>query len=182
MWICCVVVELFLFHFFFVFQAIAERGQFVVALSGGSLPSNLISLVQDASVEFDKWHVFFVDERYVALNHSDSNFLACSAALARVPANQVHPIDPSLPLDDCAAAYEKQFKSKLDLVLLGMGEDGHTASLFPGHALLREESRLIAPITDSPKPPPSRVTMTFPMIASARQVSRTRATRCSVRN
>lgn len=70
-------------------KAISSKGQFVVALSGGSLPNSLLSLVNDESVQFSKWHVVFVDERYVALDHADSNFLACAALLARVPPKQV---------------------------------------------------------------------------------------------
>ncbi len=153
-------------------EAIAARGSFLVAVSGGSLPSNLLPLLEDSEVDFAKWEVFFVDERHVPLEHPDSNFLACRAALAKVPRAQVHAINPALPLDECAADYERQLAGKkLDLVLLGMGEDGHTASLFPGHALLRESVKLVASISDSPKPPPARVTMTVPLITSAAYVA-----------
>jgi 6-phosphogluconolactonase len=175
-------------------EAISERGKFVVALSGGSLPSNLLPLLQDVSVDFSKWHVFFVDERFVPLDSTDSNFRACASLLAKVPPSQVYAINPALSLDECAVDYEKVLLAchffleisffyisfwnckkvssfKLDLVLLGMGEDGHTASLFPNHALLAEKSKLVVPISDSPKPPPSRVTMTFPLICSAKQIA-----------
>lgn len=84
-----------------------------------------------------------------------------------------------MPLDECAKQYALQIRKafelehsiewpKFDLLLLGMGPDGHTCSLFPGHSLLDEKNVLIAPISDSPKPPPARVTMTFPVINNAR--------------
>jgi 6-phosphogluconolactonase len=88
-------------------KAIAERGQFVVALSGGSLPNMLLSLLQDGTVHFSKWQVLFVDERFVPLDHADSNFLACSPLLARVPRQQIYAIDPTLSLERCAAEYEE---------------------------------------------------------------------------
>lgn len=93
--------------------------------------------------------------------------------------SQFHRIDASLPLDECAEKYEVDVRKAFnltgttsvpifDLLLLGMGPDGHTCSLFPGHALLEEKTRLFAPISDSPKPPPERVTMTFGLINNAR--------------
>ncbi len=153
-------------------DVIAARGTFVVALSGGSLPSNLLPLLEDETVDFGRWEVFFVDERHVPLTHADSNFLACRALLAKVPPERVHAIRPELPLKECAADYEARLRGKLlDLVLLGMGEDGHTASLFPGHPLLQETQLLVAPIDNSPKPPPARVTMTLPLITAAAHVA-----------
>lgn len=99
----------------------------------------------------------------------------------KTPIGQIHAIDASLAPADCAAEYEAQILSLFgataadtpvfDVVLLGMGPDGHTASLFPGHALLGDASRLIAPITDSPKPPPTRVTFTYRLLNAAERVA-----------
>jgi len=152
-------------------KAVEASGQFKVALSGGSLPKTLLSLLDDPEVDFTKWRVYFVDERFVPLNHDDSNFKGSQQLLAKVPSEYVFPINPELSLEECAADYEQIVgKVKLDLVLLGMGEDGHTASLFPGHPLLDEKDRMIASITDSPKNPPRRITFTFPMIESAANI------------
>ena len=152
-------------------QSIKAHGHFNLAISGGSLPKNLLPIIEDPDVELDKWRVFFVDERYVALNHEDSNFKGAEAFLKHF--SNVFPINPTLSLDECAAAYEAVIRQhgKLHLVLLGMGEDGHTASLFPGHALLNEKTRWISPISDSPKPPPQRVTMTLPLIADSDHIA-----------
>lgn len=173
-------------------EAIAQRGRFVVASSGGSLPKILIEALSAAvtrgeDLQTEKWIVFYADERVVPLDHADSNHSAHSGLYSqswwKAPQASIHPIDPTLSPAECAKEYETRIRSVLgggslvgsipafDLVLLGMGPDGHTASLFPGHPLLTEQTRFIAEITDSPKPPPTRVTFTYPLLSGSRAVA-----------
>lgn len=168
-------------------DAIDKKGRFTIALSGGSLSKMLRGLIDNTSIKWDKWHVFYVDERVVPLDHPDSNHLACQTHLySNVPirAEHIHTIDISLldDLEELSDAYEKElireFAQKdsarfpvFDLILLGMGPDGHTASLFPNHELLKEEDRWVAYIEDSPKPPPKRITLTYPVINHAARVA-----------
>ncbi|KAF8761817.1 hypothetical protein RHS01_00990 [Rhizoctonia solani] len=168
-------------------EAIEKRNKFTIALSGGSLPKMLKGLIGRRDVPWDKWYVYFADERLVPLGHEDSNYSLCDKEFLShvpIPRTNIHTIDEKL-LDDAeeaADAYEKilirEFAQKdsarfpvFDLILLGMGPDGHTCSLFPGHELLNETDRWIAPIEDSPKPPPRRVTFTFPVLNHAAKVS-----------
>jgi len=147
------------------------------------LVSRLEGLIGNPKAQWDKWHVFFADERCVPLDSEDSNYhLIQTQLLSKVPVppEQVHIIDVSLldDLDELSDAYEtdliKEFAAKnsarypvFDLILLGMGLDGHTGSLFPGHSLLTEEERWVAWIDDSPKSPPRRITLTYPVINHA---------------
>lgn len=172
----------------------ARHGAFKVAVSGGSLPKTLAqALLAPASgpedkVDFSKWEIFFADERAVPLDHADSNYALLKSELldkisdAEKPT--VHTIDPN-QLDDIqelADQYEQalvtSFASRdsvrlpiFDLLLLGCGPDGHTCSLFPGHALLRETDAWVAPIEDSPKPPPKRITLTLPVVTHSVRVA-----------
>ncbi|PKI85680.1 6-phosphogluconolactonase [Malassezia vespertilionis] len=168
-------------------EAVERRGKFTIALSGGSLPKMLAEALlnrNDKSVRWENWQIFFADERLVPLNDEDSNYyLAHNELFSKVPElqrDQIYTIDESL-LDDpeeLADQYEKQLVQEFaekdsvrnpvfDLILLGMGPDGHTCSLFPNHPLLGEQSRWVAPITDSPKPPSTRVTFTYPVLNHA---------------
>jgi 6-phosphogluconolactonase len=168
-------------------ESIDKKGRFTIALSGGSLPKMLKGLIGNSQIKWNHWQVFYVDERVVPLNDQDSNHRACMENLfakVPIPTENIHTIDPNLPndLEELSDLYEKQligeFAQKdaarfpvFDLILLGMGPDGHTASLFPGHELLLEEDRWVAYIDDSPKPPPKRITFTFPVINHAARVA-----------
>ncbi|KAL7798434.1 glucosamine-6-phosphate isomerases/6-phosphogluconolactonase domain-containing protein [Trichoderma ceciliae] len=174
---------------------IERHGVFKVAVSGGSLPKTLASALLSPSsgptdeVDFSKWEIFFADERAVPLDHEDSNYaLLKTELLDKLPENQkpvaVHTIKTE-HLDDIqelADQYEQtlvaSFASRdsvrlpiFDLLLLGCGPDGHTCSLFPNHELLRETDAWVAPIEDSPKPPPKRITLTLPVVTHAVRVA-----------
>lgn len=131
--------------------------------------------------------VFFADERVVPLDHPDSNYKLCKSELfdhVPIPPGNIHSIDPTLldDLEELADAYEqeliREFAQKdsarfpvFDLILLGVGEDGHTCSLFPGHELVNESDRWVAYLEDSPKLPPKRITFTFPVLNHASRVA-----------
>ena len=174
--------------------ALARHDTFRIAVSGGSLPTVLARALlapgngsPDDTPQFDKWHIFFADERAVPLDHKDSNYLLLKdELLSKIPAElgapTVHPIDEKHVHDEdpqeLADLYQKDlmrsFAAKdsvklpvFDLILLGCGPDGHTCSLFPGHDLLREKDAWVAAESNSPKPPPKRITLTLPVVTSA---------------
>ncbi|NET01875.1 MAG: 6-phosphogluconolactonase [Sphaerospermopsis sp. SIO1G1] len=161
--------------------AIQERGQFTIALSGGSTPKPLYEAIANQNLPWDKIHVFWGDERYVPSDHPDSNeLMARNTWLNRVnipPAN-IHAI-PTLsgnPAVD-AAAHEKHLQEffastpgkfpPIDVVLLGMGDDAHTASLFPHTEALTVRDHLVTVGNKDGNP---RITFTYPFINSARSV------------
>ena len=168
-------------------QAIAARGRFTVALSGGSLPRilgpALTAEPQRAQIDWPRWHIFWADERCLPLTDPESNYAVARQYIfehVNIPPTQIYPVDDTLAPAAAARAYQDTLAQvfqpdsgqlpSFDLILLGMGEDGHTASLFPGHPLLHERERWVTPIFDSPKPPPARVTLTLPVLNHARQV------------
>lgn len=160
-------------------EALAKHDKFSVGLSGGSLVQLLTKALKSCNLKTAKWVFFFCDERYVRLDDSDSTYGAYRAEwLTQLPCiqeSQFVRADTSQPLDACAADYEAKVKSQVDrfdLLLLGMGPDGHTCSLFPEQpATLQETKRLVIPIRNSPKPPPERITFTLPLINKARNVA-----------
>ena len=169
--------------------ACAARGAFRVALSGGSTPRAAFEVLADArgpyvaSVPWDRTDVFFGDERQVPPDSEHSNArMACEALLRHVPIpdGQIHRIRGENPdADRAAEEYEEILrdrfrltpndKPRFDLVLLGMGADGHTASLFPGSRALEEKDRLVV-ATQAPVEPRGRITLTLPVINAAAAV------------
>jgi 6-phosphogluconolactonase len=168
-------------------ESIDKHGKFTVAISGGSLPKTLTALIGKSSIRWNQWHVFYADERVVPLDDPDSNHKLAQDTLysqVPIPPENIHTIDTELlgDLEELADAYEKElireFAQKdsarfpvFDLILLGVGPDGHTASLFPDHELLSEGDRWVAYIEDSPKPPLRRITLTLPVINHACRVA-----------
>lgn len=164
-------------------ETLAKQDVFRVGVSGGSIGDILAEGMHDLRSDFSKWQIFFCDERVVPEADKDSTYgIFLRDMLAyhpEFPKTSFYPVNCSLNAVEAAADYEKTirkaFKMKnsteipsFDLLILGMGPDGHTASLFPGHPVLEEKSKLIAPIENSPKPPPNRVTMTYPLINAAK--------------
>ena len=165
--------------------AIAARGRFTVALSGGSTPKSLYSLLaaQHAAFNWDHTFLFFGDERRVPPDHPDSNYRMVKEALLTklsIPADNVFRVNAENP-DAAAAAleYETELRRffaltsgdfpRFDLILLGMGLDGHTASLFPGSDGLKEQSRLVI-ANWVEKFNTHRITFTFPVLNHAARV------------
>jgi 6-phosphogluconolactonase len=163
-------------------ETINERGRFAVALAGGSTPKATYEvLARDYSGELD-WgsvHVFFGDERSVPPDHEDSNYrMAHETLLSRVPVGSVHRMRGELPPAEAAAAYERELREffradglpALDLILLGIGEDGHTASLFPETSALDVTDRWVVanPVL---KLETTRLTLTVPVINAAKAVT-----------
>ncbi|WVR06436.1 6-phosphogluconolactonase [Kwoniella sp. DSM 27419] len=161
-------------------DAVEKRGKFTIALSRGTLAANLKGLVGQENVQWDKWEVFFCDEAAVPLDSEDSNYQSNWLSFLShvpIPKDQIHTIDPSQldNLEELADQYEKQLINHFaasnaaryptfDLMLLGIGIDGETASLFPGHELLSERDAWVAYCEDAPRGPPKRITMTLPVL------------------
>jgi 6-phosphogluconolactonase len=158
-----------------VTRTIAERGSCALGLAGGRTPEPVYGeLAAGSSIDWTKVRVFFGDERAVPPDHPDSNyFMVHLALLSRVPipAGNVHRMEAErVDREAAAREYERSLPPQLDVLLLGMGRDGHTASLFPGSAALDERHRLVLPVLGS-KPPAERLTITPPVIEAARKVA-----------
>jgi len=170
-------------------EAAREGRTIAVALAGGSTPKALYELLAaDAYRERIQWpliHFFWGDERYVPAGDKDSNYrMAWDALLSRVPvpaANIHRMVTDSSDQDAAAQAAEQDLREhfklaaggmpRFDLVLLGLGDDGHTASLFPGKPALAEQQRLVVATPPGVLPPPvDRLTLTFPVLNAAAHV------------
>lgn len=149
-------------------QAIAERGLFKIVLAGGSTPVLMYSLLAQCDEQWDKWQFFIGDERYLPADDPERNsavIYEAFAGKALTPENTFF-IPAEIGAEEAASSYGELITPYLpfDMVLLGMGEDGHTASIFPGIA------QLDAPVYvsyNSPKPPPTRITMSTEVLSDA---------------
>ncbi len=156
--------------------AIAARGSFAIALTGGSLATDGFPRLARAKVDWSRVDFLWGDERAVPPDHADSNYRVARALLLEpvgARPERVHRMAGERA-DLAAAAREYDALARrvgLDLALLGAGPDGHVCSLFPGHPLLREPKAWAAAVEDSPKPPPRRLTLTLPALAAARSVT-----------
>lgn len=159
-------------------KAIERDDVFKVGLSGGSLVNFLTAGLPKLKTDWSKWRLFFCDERVVPVESADSTYGTYKNALIGplpLSEDQFIKIDPHLTAEEAAKDYIQKMAvhfppdslPRFHLLLLGMGPDGHTCSLFPEHRLLDETSVWVAPITNSPKPPASRITLTFPVVNNA---------------
>jgi len=163
-------------------DAIAGRGIFRLSLCGGNTPKPVYAELARQSLPWDKIQITFGDERCVPPDDDDSNYKMVKKALfdaIDIPEGNVFRIRGEMEPEAASLEYEhklahvaSRFGESLyahDLLLLGLGEDGHTASIFPGSPALNETRRAVIPAT-GPKPPPQRITLTFPIINAARHV------------
>lgn len=162
-------------------EALRDRGEATIALSGGSSPIAAYELLAKEALEWSKIHVYWVDERAVPPDHARSNYAAAKKALldpAKIPAANIHRMEgEAKDLEAAAAAYDATLRETvkhkiggvpaLDLVVLGIGDDGHTASLFPGEPTVHVTDRLAAAVPARGERE-TRLTLTGPVLENAR--------------
>lgn len=157
-------------------QAIAARGAFHLVLAGGTTPRSVYESLRKCAADWNNWHIYFGDERCLPPDHAERNsFMAARAWLDHVaiPKQQIHIIPAEMGAIQAAKQYAAVVNriDFFDLVLLGLGEDGHTASLFPNQDWgVRSDSPSAIPIFDAPKPPAERVSLSAHRLSHARQV------------
>lgn len=154
-------------------QAIAARGSFSIALAGGATPRRCYEYLRELPVDWAHVHVYFGDERCLPCGDAQRNDSMAHETLLKhvaIPPENVHAIPAELGAVQAALEYAAVLEqvSRLDLVLLGLGEDGHTASLFPGNPATESCASVVA-VFDAPKPPPERVTLGMSTLNAARQ-------------
>ena len=154
-------------------SAIQQRGAFTLVLAGGSTPADCYTLLAAAGADWSHWHIYFGDERCLQPTDPERNSAMAAARLTGqvpIPAHQVHPIPAERGPEAAAHDYGHTIRDSLpfDMVLLGMGEDGHTASLFPGHK--HPDDALVVPVHGAPKPPPERVSLGLRALVDCRQL------------
>ena len=157
-------------------RAIEQRDRFLIVLAGGDTPRAIYRMLRAATTDWSRWQVYFGDERCLPADDAERNSrMAADAWLDHVPIppDQVHAIPAELGASAAALAYAETLRGvgEFDLVLLGLGEDGHTASLFPGRdwGVAASAPDALA-VFDAPKPPPQRVSLSAARLSRAREV------------
>ena len=157
-------------------DAIVQHGAFDIVLAGGNTPRKLYRALRHADTDWTRWHVWFGDERCAPTDDPERNSrMARDEWLDHVamPAANVHPIPAEAGARDAAVLYARELRGvdAFDLVLLGLGEDGHTASLFPGHNWgAHTDSPDVMAVFNASKPPPERVSLSAQRLSRARHV------------
>lgn len=163
-------------------KALRSQRRFSVALAGGSIPRLMYTKLSQAHLRWDRVHFFWGDERCVPADHDDSNFHMAYQALLKsisIPGENIHRIHGELPVEQAAKNYEGDLRCffgrkepRFNLILLGLGSDGHTASLFPGTIEVPEKSHWVAPVIHRVPPSPlvDRVTLTLPVLNTAAHI------------
>ena len=167
-------------------RAIAHRGKFRLALAGGNTPRLLYERLAQSpfreQIDWARVEIFFGDERCVSPDHPDSNFRMANESLLRrvsIPPGRIHRIRGEIEPIRAAREYEATLKAAFgdaqpafDLLLLGLGEDGHTASLFPGSSALKHQRHWVTAVEHHRPPPPlvTRISLTLPALNAAREI------------
>lgn len=157
-------------------EAIAQRGKFSIVLAGGNTPRSVYQRLCHIRTDWRAWHVYYGDERCLPPDHPDRNSVMADRAWlchVAIPGDQIYQIPAQLGAEAAASRYSSVLDAleDFDLVLLGLGQDGHTASLFPGQEWGSAENYAAAlAIHDAPKPPPDRVSLSAWRLSRARRV------------
>jgi len=155
-------------------QAIAQRGAFHLVLAGGTSPRQCYERLRQQTAAWQSWHVYFGDERCLPCGDEERNDTMAERAWLNhvtIPASNIHRIPAELGAEAAAASYNQTLAevAMFDCVLLGMGEDGHTASLFPDNPALQARGCAAVAVDHSPKPPAQRVSLTLERINDSRE-------------
>ncbi|MDO9167738.1 MAG: 6-phosphogluconolactonase [Methylobacter sp.] len=153
--------------------AISARGKFKLVLAGGGTPEKVYRLLAESTADWANWMIYYGDERCLPADHPDRNSLMASQVLldkVAIPAAQIFTMPAELGPEVAAERYRQTVAEAgmFDMVLLGMGEDGHTASLFPGHQ--HQQDQLVHAVYNSPKPPPERVSISAKALSNTREL------------
>ena len=157
-------------------NCIERRGRFLLVLAGGTTPASVYAKLAQAAADWHRWHIWFGDERCYPSGHAERNDSMANEALLRrvaIPSEQIHFLaDAELGPDVAARRYAATLPDgPFDLTLLGLGEDGHTASLFPGNDWgLSDRSPSVLPVSNAPKPPAFRVSLSARRLSQSRKV------------